>query len=263
VTAPERQRVAIETQVTGASPVAIAASRITTPSTLTAPFAAYIAHELRAPLSTQRALLELALADCDADTSAWREIAHKVLDACMQQERLLEACLVLTRSEAGLDRCELVDIASLTARLLRIADLEGLTVKVRLDRALTIGDEGLIERLLDNVLANAVRHNRAGGWIAITAGCSRSRTLFAIENTGDSIPADELTRLFQPFEQRRSPKGRPATGFGLGLAIVKAIADAHGASITARARPNGGLRVEVAFPLATRPRGHAALSRIA
>jgi signal transduction histidine kinase len=106
----------------------------------------------------------------------------------MQQERLLEACLVLTGSEAGLDRCELVDIASLTARLLRIADLEGLTVKVRLEPALTVGDGALIERLLDNVLANAVRHNRAGGWIAITAGCGRSQTLFTIENTGDSIP---------------------------------------------------------------------------
>lgn len=222
--------------------------------TLTAPFAAYIAHELRTPLATQRALLELALADRDADTSTWREIAHDVLDACMQQERSLEACLVLTRSEAGLDRRELVDITSLTARLLRTSDPEGLTVKVRLESALTIGDEALIERLLDNVLANAIRHNRAGGWIAITAGCSRSQALFTIENTGDSIPADELTRLFLPFEQRRSPKGRPAMGFGLGLAIVKAIADAHGASITARPRPNGGLRVEVAFPLATQPR---------
>jgi signal transduction histidine kinase len=227
-----------------------AASRITTPSTLTAPFAAYIAHELRTPLATQRALLELALADRDADTSTWREVAHDVLDACIQQARLLEACLVLTRSETGLERCELVDIASLTARLLRIADPEGLTVKVRLEPALTIGDEALIERLLDNVLANAIRHNRAGGWIAITAGCSKSQALFTMENTGESIPADELARLFQPFEQRRSPKSRPATGFGLGLAIVKAIADAHGASVTARARPNGGLRVEIAFPLA-------------
>lgn len=221
-------------------------TRLTTPSTLTAPFAAYIAHELRSPLSTQRALLELALADREADTSAWRKVAHGVLDACMQQERLLEACLVLTRSEAGLDRRELVDIVSLTSRLLRIADLEGLTLKVRLEPALTIGDEALIERLLHNVLANAVRHNRAGGWIAITAGCSGSQTLFTIENTGGSIPAEELARLFEPFEQRRS-----STGFGLGLAIVQAIADAHGARITARARPSGGLRVEVAFPLAT------------
>jgi signal transduction histidine kinase len=229
-----------------------------------APFAAYIAHELRNPLATQRALLELALADRDADTATWREIAQDVLDACMQQERLLEACLALTRSEAGLDRCELVDIASLTARLLRIADLEGLTVKVRLEPALTIGDEALIERLLDNVLANAVRHNRAGGWIAINAGCSRSQTLFTIENTGASIPADELTRLFEPFEQRRSPEGRAASGFGLGLglAIVQAIADAHGASITACARPSGGLRVEVAFRPATLPRGDEVLSRI-
>jgi signal transduction histidine kinase len=256
-------RVAIETQGTGASPVAIDDARITAPSSLTAPFAAYIAHELRTPLSTQRALLELALADRDADTSTWREIAHELLSACMQQEQLLEACLVLTRSEAGLDQCEPVDIALLAARLLRVADFEGLTVKLLLEPALTIGDAALIERLLDNVITNAVRHNRADGWIAITAGCSRSQARFTIENTGSAIAADELTRLFEPFEQRRSPQGRASPGFGLGLAIVNAIAAAHGARISARARPGGGLRVEVAFPLATQPRRDAASSPIA
>jgi signal transduction histidine kinase len=72
-------------------------------------------------------------------------------------------------------------------------------------------------------------------------------------------PADELTTLFEPFERRRSPNGRSPTGFGLGLVIVQAIADAHGARITARGRPSGGLRVEVAFPLATAAARHPRL----
>src|ERR1700720_421981 len=67
-------------------------------------FAAYVAHELRSPLATQRALLELTLTDPFADVASWRNVAEDVLDACMEQERLLEACLALARSRCGLRR---------------------------------------------------------------------------------------------------------------------------------------------------------------
>ncbi len=215
-----------------------------------APYAAYIAHELRTPLATQRALLELALADPEADGAAWREIGRDVLEACTQQERLLEACLALSRSQAGLGKCDLVDIASLSAELVRSTDLDGLTATIRLAPALTIGVPCLIERLLDNLLRNAVRHNRLGGWIGITSGRSRSRAFVAVENTGPRISTDELARLFEPFHQGPAQNASSAPGLGLGLAVVKAVADAHGAVVSARARRAGGLRVDVAFPTA-------------
>lgn len=212
--------------------------------------AALVAHELRTPLATQRALLELALADCDADAAAWREIGRDVLDACRQQERLLDACLALGRSRAGLADRETVDIASLAGELLEAADLGDRTATANLERALTTGSPGLIERLLDNLLANAVRHNRAGGWIAVGTGSTGTHALFTIENPGRPIPGGTLARLFEPFERLVSPGAHAAGGLGLGLAVVKAVADAHGASVGARARPGGGLRVEVAFPSA-------------
>src|ERR1700722_312 len=74
-------------------------------------FAAYIAHELRTPLATQRALLELTLSDPLSDTASWREVAADVLDACLQQERLLEACLALARSRRPLGRPDRIDLA--------------------------------------------------------------------------------------------------------------------------------------------------------
>lgn len=213
--------------------------------------AAFIAHELRTPLATQRALLELALADCDADAAAWREIGRDVLDACRQQERLLDACLALGRSRVGLLAArEKIDIAGLAAELLESADLGDRTATARFEPALTSGIPGLIERLLDNLLANAVRHNRAGGWIAVGAGSTGTHALFTIENSGRRIPAGALARLFEPFERLASSDAHAAGGLGLGLAVVKAVADAHGASVGARARPGGGLRVEVAFPSA-------------
>jgi signal transduction histidine kinase len=211
-----------------------------------APFAAYIAHELRNPLATQRALLELVLADPNADIAAWREVGHDVLAACKQQERVLAACITLSRSDARLPRREIVDLEAMIAEVLRSTDLQGHTAMVSLERAITTGDSVLIERLLDNLLANAVRHNRVGGWIAITTGTQASRAVVTFENTGIPVPAGELARLFEPFEQIH-----PATthaGLGLGLAVVKAVADAHGAGISAHVRPGGGLRVEIVFP---------------
>jgi signal transduction histidine kinase len=213
-----------------------------------APFAAYIAHELRTALAIQRALLELALTDPDADIAAWRDVGHHVLAACKQQERVLTACITLSRSQTELGRREILDLAVIIAELLQSTDLEGHTASVSLEPAPTTGDPVLIERLLDNLLANAVRHNDPGGWIAITAGTEARRAVVTIENTGTPIPADELGRLFEPFEQIHPPG--PHAGLGLGLAVVKAIADAHDALVNAHARPDGGLQVEVAFPLA-------------
>jgi signal transduction histidine kinase len=210
----------------------------------TAPFAAYIAHELRNSLATQRALVELALADPGTDINAWRKLGHDVLETCKQQERVLAACVTLSRGVKGLFRRELVDLDAMIADVLRATDLQGHTAMVSLERAVTTGDSVLLERLLDNLLANAVRHNRAGGWIAITTGTHASRAVVTIENTGVRVPAGELARLFEPFEQIH-PSGTPA---GLGLAVVKAVADAHGAGISAVVRPGGGLRVEIVFP---------------
>jgi signal transduction histidine kinase len=212
-------------------------------------FAAYLAHEVRTPLATQRALLELALADPHADATSWREIGVEVLDACKQQERLLDACVALARSQSGLARYTRLDLGSIVSDLLADRDLGGLTVRSTLESAPITGDPALIERLVDNLVANAVRHNRPGGWVEVTTRQSGTTAWFAVENTGPAIPARELTRLFEPFHQVADQETRDATGgLGLGLAVAKAVADAHDALVTAHARLGGGLRVEVAFP---------------
>ena len=133
------------------------------------------------------------------------------------------------------------------------------SASVRSSPALTTGVPPLIERLLDNLLAIAVRRHRAGGWIAITAGSSSSQALSTIENPGRRIPGEELARLFEPFHQLLAARllGR---GLRAGLAVAKAVADAHGAVITPRARRSGGLRVAVAFSPATDGAGDTVLT---
>ena len=119
-------------------------------------------------------------------------------------------------------------------------------MRSRLGRALTTGDPALIGRLVENLLVNAVRYNRVGGWIDVTTRQTGTSARFTVANTGPPIPAGEVARLFEPFQQLR-PNGYAANGIGLGLAIVQSIATAHDARITTRARPTGGLNVDVAF----------------
>ena len=210
-------------------------------------FLAYAAHELRGSITLQRTLAEVALADPDADMTALRGMAEKVAVGCQLQERLLEALLTLARSEHGHLRREPVDLAATAAEVLRTCAPDELRGTTTLEIARTTGDRQLIERLLANLVANAVRHNVPGGRIDVATYTAGGRPIFTIANTGPLIPAGELNRLFQPFQ--RGSHARPASaGVGLGLTIVRAIADAHGATITTQPLTGGGLEVDISFP---------------
>jgi signal transduction histidine kinase len=206
-------------------------------------FLAYAAHELRGSITLPRTLAEVALADADAEAAALREMGERIVAACERQERLLEALLTLSRSEGGHLRREPVDLASAAGEALRAHDRNGLATTTSLELARTTGDPHLIERLVANLVANAVAHNRPGGRLDIVTYTAAGCAVLAIANTGPLIPTRELPRLFQPFQRLGSPAG----GVGLGLAIVRAIADAHEARITAHARTGGGLAIQVAF----------------
>ena len=211
-------------------------------------YAAYIAHELRTPLATQRALLELTLADALADAASWRDVAEDVLDACLQQERLLEACLTLARSRCGLTHHEPLDLAAIVNETLRAHDRSGLEHVVALEPAWIRGDLALVERLAANLVSNAIRHNLPGGRIEVATRVASGRAVLSVSNTGRLIPAGELDRLFQPFQRHAPALPAAANGVGLGLAIVQAIADVHDAAVIARPRTGGGLGIDVAFP---------------
>ncbi len=208
-------------------------------------FLAYAAHELRGEITVQLALAEATLADPNAGTAALREMGEAVAAACQRQVRLLEALLTLARSEYGRLRREQIDLAATADEVLRVHDHRGLRSEATLDPARTTGDPQLIERLVANLVTNAVHHNRPGGGFEVVTSTAGSRAVFTITNTGPVIPAGEVTRLFQPFQRLA---GRSANGVGLGLAIVQAIANAHDASVSAQALIGGGLEIDVAFP---------------
>ena len=211
-------------------------------------FAAYVAHELCAPIALQRALVEVTLANPNTDTAALREMGERVLASCIWQQRVIEALVDLVRSGRRLTRQEPVDIAAIAARALRAHDLNELGSVVALEQVQTTGDPDLLERLVANLVSNAIRHNIVGGRIEVATRAESGRAVLSVANTGPLIPAGELQRLFQPFQRRAPHPPDTAEGVGLGLAIVQAIADAHGALMTVRARAGGGLEIHVSFP---------------
>ena len=204
-------------------------------------FVANASHELRTPLTAERALLQVALADSRATTESLRATCEEVLTLGEHQERLIESLLTLATSERGVEHREPLDLAEIVSQVLARRDVVGLSLS--LDPARVVGDPHLVESLVANLVDNAMRHNVSGGWVAVmTTG-----TTLTVSNTGPVIPAAEVDRLFQPFQQLGAQRTRRGGGHGLGLAIVRAIATAHGAELVARARPEGGLEVKVAF----------------
>jgi signal transduction histidine kinase len=212
-------------------------------------FAANASHELRTPLTRQRALAQVALADPDADVDTLRVAHERVLVAGVQQERLIDALLVLARGQAGPSGAEQVDLAQIAERVVADRRAEamsfGLTVRRALSPASTTGDPRLVERLVTNLVDNALRHNVDDGRVEITTDERNGRAVLTVTNTGPDVPASDIDRLLQPFQ--RLGRDRVGNSAGLGLSIVQAIADAHGATLGAVSRPTGGLSIEVSF----------------
>jgi signal transduction histidine kinase len=215
-------------------------------------FVANASHELRTPLTLNRALLEVTLANPQATVDELRTMGAELISSGEQQEQLIEALLTLATSARGLDRREPFDLSQLTADVLLAPRPEigqlGLDVQSASTPALAIGDPRLAKRLVANLLDNAFRHNVTGGHISIATRAESGFATLTIANSGPVIPADDLDRLFQPFQRRDSDRASQPDGHGLGLSIVRSIAAAHGAALSARTQPGGGLYVQVRFP---------------
>jgi signal transduction histidine kinase len=216
-------------------------------------FVANASHELRTPLTLERTLLQVALADPNVSAESLRATCEELLAAGRDQERLIDALLTLASSERGLERHERTDIGALVARVLErpLPELEEhqITLDTQLEPAVSEGDPALIERLISNLLDNAVRHNVDGGHVEISTQQQGDRALLRVENGGQMIAPDEIETMFEPFRRLGPARtGSDSGQHGLGLSIVRAVAEAHHAEIDAKPRAAGGLTITVAFP---------------
>ncbi len=98
-------------------------------------------------------------------------------------------------------------------------------------------------------MENAVRHNRAGGWLELRTGTAAGRSWLTVRNSGPPVPAESLDSLFEPFRRGTPARTGSVSGAGLGLSIVRSIATAHGASIAPTPIDGGGLEITVELPV--------------
>ncbi|MEV8634883.1 HAMP domain-containing sensor histidine kinase [Streptosporangium sp. NPDC051023] len=214
-------------------------------------FVANASHELRTPLTINRTLVDVAVRRHDA-TEDVRQLGESLLLVNTRHERLIDGLLALAEGEqAVLDRRPF-DLTDVVEHVLDQASAEAKEHRVILHRLLdaapTAGDPVLLERLVQNLVENAIRHNQAGGEVWVT---TRQRTDVAelvVANTGLQVPPYEIETIFEPFRRLHGDRLRSERGSGLGLSIVRAIADAHGGTVTARPREEGGLTMTVELP---------------
>ena len=213
-------------------------------------FIANASHELRTPLAVMRATVDVVLDNPDSTPGDLRGMAADIRAAVDHAEHLIGALLILARNERGLTVREETDLAAVAEDVLDTADPGGRRVHATLEPAVISGDPVLAERLIANLVDNAIRYNTADGGIWISTRTIAGSSELTVANTGPVVDPADAVRIFQPF-QRLSDR-TSHDGFGLGLAIVASIAAIHGGAATARPRDDGGLSVTVTIP--TEPR---------
>ena len=217
-------------------------------------FVANAAHELRTPLATMRASLDVALAKPSPVSVA--AVADRLYGELDHVDRLLDGLLVLARAQHGdlpgitTLSLDAVTSASLAARSAAITARQ-LTVSLSgcPDGAWITGNTDLVCRMVDNVVDNAIVHNEPGGWIRLSVTTDGPVASLVAENGGEVMPDDAVAQLALPFRRLGADRVGSDKGAGLGLSIVAAIASAHQGSLRLSARPDGGLRVVIGIPV--------------
>ncbi|SNY53475.1 sensor histidine kinase [Paractinoplanes atraurantiacus] len=215
-------------------------------------FAANASHELRTPLALQRALIEVGLAEpLTSEQSAL--LATQLLETNARNERLIEGLLVLSQADQGLKTRAPQSLDRLAAGVVdahaRAAADADVKITIEVSPYEVEGDAVLLERLLRNLVHNAIKYNRPGGTVGVTVGGDGAA--LTVTNTGPTVPAEDVARLFEPFTRLATGRIDHSGGSGLGLAIARSIVRAHGGTITATALDDGGLRVAVVLERTT------------
>ena len=228
-------------------------------------FAANAAHELRTPLATQKAMLDVLLDGPEPTAADYRLTATRLREVNARSIELGEALLNLTRAQLGAQDgapgrggsggSEATAVTQLLADSIEehrdAASARGLTFETQHTPHAIWGDRSFLCRLLDNLLGNATRYASPDSEIAVSWQVIDGHSVLRIDNAADPIPLETRERLHEPFV-RGTQRVRSDSGSGLGLAIAEAVAHAHGGSLRVLAADAGtpaeSFGIEVTFP---------------
>ncbi len=215
-------------------------------------FVANASHELRTPLAINRALIEVAVTRPDASADL-RQLGGSLLEINGRHERLIDGLLTLADSENAITERTAVDLAEMVTHVVEqsaaTAEEAGVEITTELSPAPASGDPVLIERLVQNLIENAIRHNLpTGGRLTVSTRSAPGGAELVVSNTGRPVPRYETDTIFKPFRRLTGERASPERGSGLGLSIVAAVARAHGGTVNATPRDGGGLVVRAVLP---------------
>lgn len=229
------------------------AARLEADERLRREFLAAVAHELRTPLANVQAHLE-AFLDGVAEPTPERIAALHTQTVLLN--RLVSDLRDLTLAQAGAlplqkTRVDLVDVCREVVEALQPwFEERGLSAEVRAEGPVHAwGDPQRLRQVVQNLVHNAVRFSPPGGRVEVRLAAEGGWAEVAVADEGPGIPPEELERVFEPFYRADPARSRQGGGSGLGLAVVKHLVLAHGGTVRAERRPEGGSRFVVRLPV--------------
>ena len=212
-----------------------------------------IAHDLKSPLTRIRGMAEIALTTGKSLTE-YETMAASAIEECDRLLEIINTMLMISKTEAGVEKPsrERIDLAGLVREACELfgttAEDRGLTLSCNVPETCVIaGDVRMIQRLLSNLLDNAIKYTSASGKVAVSLSQIEGQGVaLTVKDTGSGISAGDLPRIFERFY--RGDRSRSESGTGLGLSLARAIARAHGGDITVESRLGQGSVFTVTLP---------------
>ena len=221
-------------------------------------FVANASHELKTPVAAVRALAETLLTALPDDPEAGRQFAERIAREAERLDVLARDLLDLSRVERGTLDMEPVDLVGLAKEVVGGYADRAEERRIKLDTELQPGvamrgDRAQLGLLLSNLVDNALRYTAAKGTVCVRLEAAESQAIIQVTDTGQGIPASELSRIFERFYRVDKARARQTGGTGLGLAIVRHVAEAHGGTVRVDSELARGTTFTVTLPLAGPP----------
>jgi heavy metal sensor kinase len=211
-----------------------------------------IAHDLRSPITRIRGTAEVALTT-GKSLGDYENLAASTIEECDRLLSMINTMLLISKAEAGVDKLsrEEIDLAMLTREACELfepsAEDQGVTLNcVAPDGIRVFGDARMFQRMLSNLMDNAIKYTPSGGRVTVSLTEKDARVLVSVKDTGCGISPPDLPRIFERFYRCDQSRSKP--GIGLGLSLARAIARAHGGDITAASNPGQGSTFTVTLP---------------
>lgn len=214
-----------------------------------------IAHDLKSPLARIRGTAEITLTG-NAVLEDYRQMAAETIENCDHLLDMINTMLLISRTEAGVapltrERLDLAEMIRNACELFKpVVEEKHIKLHCRLPHTLMIeGDIRMIQRLVANLLDNAVKYTRPQGSITVdlAADIHKSNAVFSVQDTGIGIAEDDLPHIFERFY--RCDRSRSMAGTGLGLSLARAVVQAHGGTIRVISKPDVGSTFTVSLPI--------------